>query len=337
MGELYVLKGSPADIGKAYGSVLKHCFPEQVNAFINEGLAKHGWLDLSKLRIQAERLLASLPTHYLEEIEAFAEGVGLSLTRVAEWHAEYLARKGCSTVVAFPDGIGWTGHNTDYADFGAHQWGCTVVIEKPGRLPFMHFPLRGDLYAFQGVNRALLWVHTNWLPDLSTSVEGPCCWPYLFFVREVLEVCSNLDDVEKLLGCCARDSGLALTVIDGKSDEGAIFECTRSSHKRLPMENDVLLVTNHFRDGKSASESDSHHENSTRRLARLRSLVSKSCPASVADFTGILGDPNVEQAGAFSGTIQSVVACPGKQKIWLSQGCFPAASQGEFKEVAWPW
>ena len=337
MGQAFHLNGDPEEIGRAYGRALRGVFPAQATSFLEKGLAEHGLLDLRLLRVKAGELLDSLPEHFVREMRGFAEGVGLPLERVAEWHAEYMARTSCSTLVTFPEGVAWAGHNADYADFGTHKWGCTVIIEKRGRIPIMHFPLPGDLFAYQGVNREQLWLHVNWLPapDVPKGTAGSM--PYLFFVREALETCRSIPDVENLLASHCRDSGMALTVIDGKTDEAAIFECTCSTHGRLQPECEALLATNHYRCGKTSEESDSHYDDSARRLARTRSLVSEGRPSCMRDFVGILSDPAIEGTGWFSGTIMSLVACPGRKLIWLSQGAYPAASRGKFRKVEWPW
>ena len=337
MSEVITVKGSPREIGWSYGLQVRDCFADQARTFLEDGLARHGLLDLDRLRAAALRLIDLLPAHYVEEMQGFADAVGLPIVRVAEWHAEYEARRGCSTVVAFVDGEPWVAHNTDYADFGMHRWGCTVVIEADGRTPIMHCSSRGDLFAYQGINRDRLCIITNWLPAPDSPTDASPWFPWLFLVREALETCRTIADVDDLLAAHDRDSGIALTVIDGKTSEAAIFECTCRTHQRLPMDDGHLLVTNHYSSGRSSAESNSHYENSTLRLRRLRELVHLRDTRTLAGFTAILSDPGIERKGEWSGTIQSLVACPGRRETWVSQGAYPAASRGTFREAPWPW
>jgi hypothetical protein len=335
--DIFHLAGEPRERGISYGRSLKEIFPRQFTLWIDKGMAAHGILDRERLTQEAHRFLDKLPRHFVEELEGFAKGAQVPVLHVAAWQCEYLARTGCSTLVTQPDGIPWVGHTVDYDNFGAHQWACVVIVDASDsvRLPFMHFPIRGDLGVYQGVNAARLWLHTNYLP----AIDVPCrpSLPWLFWVREALETCTSLADIEAFLNTYDRDTGVALTAIDGKTNEATIFECSRSTFRRLPAQAQALSVTNHAQSGGTEEAFLPPSVGSLRRLARLQELVTHHMPCQEEDFVQILSDPKVEQRGEWLGTVQAVIACPSSRKVWYAAGHYPAASQGQFTSISWPW
>ena len=61
-----------------------------------------------------------------------------------------------------------------------------------------------------GVNRERLWLHMNGFPTRAAHPAGKKpVLPYVFVIREALEVCGSLDDVEVLLERFDRDNGMA--------------------------------------------------------------------------------------------------------------------------------
>jgi hypothetical protein len=54
------------------------------------------------------------------------------------------------------------------------------------------------------------------------------------------------------------------------------------------------------------------------------------------DLVGILKDPQIEQAGEEFGTVFSNIVCPSAKEIWSTFGGYPAASQGAWARIPWP-
>jgi len=210
-----------------------------------------------------------------------------------------------------------------------------INTSDPSRLSIMHFPIRGDLGVYQGVNAERLWVNTNYLPATDTPCRPQL--PWLFFVRETLETCISISDVETMLQTYDRDTGVALTVIDGKTNEAEIFECSRSTYRRVPAIEQTLYATNHAQSKYMQGTFQSPTSGSLRRLARLKELVTQHMPYRLEDMIHILSDPDIEQREEWSGTIQALIACPSYRKFWFATGYYPAASQGRFISISWPW
>ena len=47
--------------------------------------------------------------------------------------------------------------------------------------------------------------------------DEPRSLPYVFVIREALETCASLDDVEAMLAGGVRDGGMAVYAVDGKT------------------------------------------------------------------------------------------------------------------------
>src|SRR5262245_63608603 len=69
--------------------------------------------------------------------------------------------------------------------------------------------------------------------------------PMLFLFRKILEECTTLDEVEKVLKDHKRTTWFCLTVCDAKG--GCVFEVTPRNVVRRTAEKDVCCCTNHFR------------------------------------------------------------------------------------------
>jgi len=51
----------------------------------------------------------------------------------------------------------------------------------------------------------------------------------------------------------------------------------------------------------------------------------------------VLADPEVEGRGEDSGTVYANVVCPSAGEVWYTLGGYPAASQGNWQRLEWPW
>lgn len=330
----YLFRGSSYEIGWKHGQAIRDVFPAQIQMYLDEGMFKYGTRDKNKVIASANSFINSLPEHFQEELYAFAEGAGVPLEQVALWHCEYLGM--CSTLVSFPNSIAWTGHNVDYATFNSYQWSCTMVMERKGRIPILNLALCGDLHSYQGVNKSQLWIHSNWLPADDQPAANKRTIPWLFFLREALETCETIAEVESLLSSCNRDTGVALTVIDGKTNNAVIFECSHSNYNVLYPNNNMLLITNRVSETMKDT-SDQINSTSWKRYKRMQELTASKYPVNIDDFINILSDAEVEQRGIYEGTFQSVIAAPALKEIWLACDAYPAASQGTYQKVPWPW
>ena len=214
--------------------------------------------------------------------------------------------------------------------------------EVEGRLPTAIFGLEAAVFAGTGINGSRLWLHYNWLPANDEPGDDEAGWPAFVWLREALETCRTIDDLEALLGKIHRDGGMILFAVDGKSEAFGLFECGRSRHVRRERRADWIVGTNHPCELTSRGLRDADTAASQRRYWRLEALAGEVCgkPGGVTlpdDLIGLLADPEVEARGADFDTVYANVACPGRRAIWYTFGGYPAASTGAWRQLAWPW
>jgi hypothetical protein len=329
--------GTPREIGLAAGRALGPRLAATIERYIRERPQDPAELDVEELRRGALPWLRSLPARFQEELEGLAEGAGLPLQRVAEWEfVELCVRDGCSGLIGRIGGHAWVARNNDF--FIADLWGHATIREVAGRIPTISFGLEGDVFTATGVNRERLWLHLQALvaPD-APRPDRPHLASWIL-LPELLETCATIAEVEACLAGTDRDDGVLLFAVDGKTDEFAILECECSRYIRRPVEASWVVGTNHpcvLVDPVPDDGSLSRHE----RMAVLATdLHLRELPAKPpGDLVAILADAAVERRGPGVTTVYAAVACPSTGELWFTFGGAPAASQGVWQQLPWPW
>lgn len=327
------VSGSPYRAGLALGRALKDDLENAISGLIDRGLRAAGMLDEAKLRLGAQEWFGDVPRRYREEMKGVAAGSGVPTRRIVEYHYCGYAVRSCSSICRAVNGEAWAGHTNDWYRFGSY---AAVVRAIDGRIPILTFGWKGDVCATVGINKQKLWMHTNGLPATDEMTGAKPWMPGFFLVREALETCSSVDEVEHFLDRVERDDAMALYVVDGKTQEFTLFECQRSAHQRIAPRNGQLLGTNHSIAGQvpEAAAGGSSHS----RLRRIRELMpfsmGKRMPEAIIE---VLADRQVEEDSPHYGTVFGNVACPGKGMIWFACDAFPAASKGTWRRVNWAW
>ena len=60
-------------------------------------------------------------------------------------------------------------------------------------------------------------------------------------------------------------------------------------------------------------------------------------PRLPSDLIAILASDGVERHGNRFSTVYATVACPNTGQTWFTFGGWPAASNGDWQPVPWPW
>jgi len=329
------LKGSPREIGIVNGRFLGKRLEENINRYI-QGRPRHPEI-LDRVQLQAEALpfLHRLPLRFQEELQGMSEGAGIPLQRIAEWVAvEQCVHDSCSGLITSIGGHAWVARNNDFRVPDA--WGYVTIREVNNRIPTISFGMEGDVFTATGMNREQLWIHSQFLPVDDTPQPNKAHLPGYVILMEALETCVTIRDVENLLKSMDRDSGMLLFIVDGKTNESALLECTCREYSRREPVRGGLIGTNHSCNTKPADV----NESSVRRLERLTELVDRNDWGIVIPPEGlitILADDGVEQRGGDFITVEAAVACPGEKSMWYTLGGYPAASRGNWSGIEWPW
>ena len=332
------LKGTPREIGFNHGRALKDVFEEYIHLYVDAGLQRLNLIDVEKLRRGALPWLGKLPLRFQEEIEGMSDGSGVPLERLAQWwFSESCFLKNCSAFVCEIDGKAWVGRNNDA--WLPDLWGYTIIREVEGRLPTMTFGLQGDVFTTTGVNKEKLWLHANALPTSDAPAPEKPYLDFYVFIPEALETCRTISDVENLLNTVDRIGGMNLFVVDGKTNEFVVFECACSSYARRDPLHGRIVATN-YSCSTSKRISGKAPSTSEHRFDRIETLLEREFPSHLPDdLIRILADTDVEQRREADNfwTVYANVACPNLGLTWFAYGGTPAASQGIWHKIDWPW
>ncbi len=371
--ELFHLPGPPADAGFAHGRSLAHFFEAPFFDAYLASLCVINRVEHGDMFAQAERWLSNLPEHYQVEIDAMASGAKTRTSRVATFLYADIARPTdtrvpdaahqnpaaapasrpdrarhagpmCSAIALELEGRPWVARNCDWLAATLVRGTAAVVHESPGRIPVMALGIKGDIDIDTGVNAERLWLHlhTLYAPGEPRGDRTQISW--LFWAREALETCATLDDLDRFIASTERDRGVIVVAADAKTNQRALFECSRSDHRRIDAAGAPLIATNHPQHKHPDPEraAKSRPGATLARYCALRDLAANSPPEhGPDDLIDLLADPGVEmRTPTYLRTIYSAVADPARGDIWFASGGAdgsPAASTGGWVKAPWLW
>ena len=332
-------KGNPREIGFAAGQLLGDKLAQDINYYI--GSLEHS-KDMDELHSGALPWLRRLPKRFQDEYEGLAEGANIPLQRLAEWaYLEACKSKQCSGAVYLIENHAWVARNNDF--YLPELWGYVTIREVDGRIPTINFPMQGDVFTPTGINKEKLWLHYNYLPVWDNPAPEKPHVPAYVFLTEALEICETIRDVETFLNQMDRDGGMLLFAVDGKNNEFALFDCMCSKYYRREPSDGWIVGTNHYCAVEDLTLGDDEESaNTMNRFRRMESLMhdlatSRTPPDLPADLIRILADDQIERRDDQVITVYSNVACPTTGETWFTFGGHPAASQGNWQKIEWPW
>jgi hypothetical protein len=325
------LTGTPYQIGLTLGEKLGGQLEADIDRYLHQGPGRFCDLDWAALSAGAMDWHRSLPQRYQTELEGMADGSGVPLQRIAEWG--YVDAGGCSGYLRKEGQHLWIGRNNDL--WVPDLWGYAIRRQVNGRLGFISFGMRGEIFAATGLNQAGLWLHYNHLPAF-VPPEGPAWTPYVL-LTEMLETCKNPEEVETVLRTTKRTSGMLVFAAEGRQGTWAVLECSPQEVARLDCPGDFIAGTNHYQALQTPDPPESYAPESVARLRKLEGLLD-ALPASSNPETliRVLAHPGVEQCDDGYGTVYANLCSPTQQKLWFTLGGFPAASQGNWQPIPWP-
>ena len=136
---------------------------------------------------------------------------------------------------------------------------------------------------------------------------------------------------------------MLLFAVDGKTSEFALFECLCSKHVRRAPTEGWIVGTNHYCAFEDLTlGADASSISTLERFSRIESLIRALCVSGTiadlpSDLIRILADDKIERRANELITAYANVACPNTGELWYTFGGFPAASQGNWQRLEWPW
>ena len=367
---LVSIPGPARDAGHAHGRLTRELFEPAFCEQYVQSLCAINRVERRDMTSQAERWLSQLPLHHQEEIDGMAAGARVPLIRVTELLYADIARATdtsdqpfdparpserppepvpngpmCSAMITPPARTNspWIARNCDWLKAILVRGTSAVHHALPNRIPVLAVGINGDIDIDTGMNAEGLWLHlhTLYAPGDPKGDRTRISW--LFWAREALELCATLDELERFIESTERDRGVIAIAADGKTGETALFECSKSDHRRIDGNGDILLATNHPQHKHPDAErvGRSRPGSTIARYGGLRDLVDRQPPERLPeDLIGVLGHESVEmRTPTHLRTIYSAVADPATRRIWFAAGTAdgkPAASTGSWESVPMP-
>ena len=331
------LHGSPYQAGFQAGQTLGHRLEANIARYQRQRHIKSLSENLVSLQTGALPWLRRLPERFQAELEGMAAGSGLPLQRLAEWvYLEALLASDCSGFFFKNEGNLWVARNND--TFVPEMWGYAVQRAIEGRIPTLTFGMEGDIFTPTGINRERIWLHHQYLPSSERPHPGANAFPGYIWLPVMLESCRSLWEVEQFLTQHELSEGMILFAGDGKTGECAVYECTCTGFRRCKTKGIWLAATNHAcllsSQPDAAPASLARLKTIETRLAELEKYTALQLPG---DLIAILADEAVERRGTRFATACANAACLTTAELWYTFGGLPAASQGKWQRLDWPW
>ncbi|TVQ50430.1 MAG: hypothetical protein EA377_14325, partial [Phycisphaerales bacterium] len=284
---MFVLKGSPGEIGFTHGRLVRHLFNELRQPYL-DAVQRVNRYDEGGLTERALDWVADLPVHVQEEIDGMAVGAEVPVGHVADVlfadiatsETNPAAAPMCSGVMLPVDRRPWIARNCDWLIATLMRGTSVVVHDLPGRIPCLGMGINGDIDVDTGMNAERLWLHVHTLPAMDRARSDRPIISWLFWVREALETCATLEEIEAMLERVDRDRGMLLFAAEGRTGRSALYECARSTFRRIDSPDGVTIATNHCaHQHPDAQRLERSRPGSTlRRYGRLRELMADRRP-----------------------------------------------------------
>ena len=328
------ISGTPYHVGRTLGQHLKDQLARDIDHYISAGPVKFGELDPASLNRGAMDWFETLPERFRREMEGVAEGSGVPLQKIALWgFADVGGRMGCSSFILRSQGETWIGRNNDL--WVPDLWGYAIQRQITGRLGTLTFGMRGEIFAATGLNEAGLWLHYNWLPAFDLPA-GDAHTPFVV-LTDILETCTNIDQVESRLKTTKRNGGMLIFASEGQSDACTMLECACQAVSRKDCDNGFLAGTNHYQSLPTPQPPSVYAPASVARLEKMTHLLAKLRPSpGPKGLIRILADPGVEQHQEDYGTVYANLCSTTARQLWFTFGGYPAASRGNWQKMPWP-
>jgi len=217
-----LLKGSPEEVGKAHGELLKaesgRCIDSVLYTFGTAQTIRTGRWFRSDLEAAYKRLAPHIPERHKRETRAMAAALDLDPELVEAlnvfpelFHCSGFAVFGKATA----DGKLYHGRVLDYmTTIGLQDSATTFIVNVDGHIPFANVGYAGFIGSVSGMN-----AESISLGEMGGKGEGQ--WdgvPMATLMRRALEECSTLDEVMDLWKNSPRTCEYYYVFADGKTN-----------------------------------------------------------------------------------------------------------------------
>lgn len=306
------LRGTPEEMGKAYGAALR-------------GLAPLPWdPGMDELALACEKEVLKSTPEYVVEMEATAEAAGIdprifkNFTMCAPLQQTLPS---CSVVAVLPErsaeGKTLVGRNYDF----------DYAISLDSAETYFTYPAQGyahigncDIWVGRedGLNEAGLFVamSATFLPGVQPGLT------FWFVVRALLERCATVEEAQRWIASVPHAQSRNFMLADANT--ALVVEASTEGVRTRTAEDGILVMTNHPIHPDWAGRAHFQPDDSQARFDRLVDLPTEKVQRH--DLTRALND-RASGVCAFSrwekstyGTIWSIIACPEDRMLAIAPG-----------------
>ncbi len=256
------LKGSPAEIGKAEGYLLKEQIKALHSSFLKKAVKRTAMFlgrdpeVVQKLVLEkVGKARASIPKPFMEELAGISSATGLPLSDVvlANLLPEILPRVFCTTFFIskerMEDKAPLFGRNLDYPPVGGiERYGLVIVYSGKGKKAVASFTFPGLIGVVTGMNRDGLCGATMDVISGARKINTGSI-PRFMFYRLLLSECTLVEEVKEKIKGRKCLSGGNFMVVDAKGNAMVLESPGDMWVIRYPS-NHMLYSTNHFHSSK---------------------------------------------------------------------------------------
>ncbi|MBM3238518.1 tetratricopeptide repeat protein [Candidatus Poribacteria bacterium] len=351
------LKGSPYDMGYQQGMLIKDGMGMMTEADAHQifGLDEQ---TLPQIQEATKRIDKFIPEEYREQMRGLADALEISYDEILLWNtlADVMMAHNCTNFLAFgkatADGKVIHGANLEFGydivtnrmmtNNGNMAW---LVVYEPddGHKFAMVTPVPMMVWGYYGINDAGLTSSLTQLPAKDNTIEG---MPTMMLLRKVIQYADSVPNALKIVQETPRAWGASMMFADGKTNQGAVIECSATQHVIREPVDEALVATNRMADKKlyeameKGALSDDFEKGMSLREQRygqmFKTNVGKIDVSKAVDFLRDHLDLSTGKntisfpvAIGSAGIVSSVVFRPADFNFWVARGAVPMV-YGEF-------
>jgi hypothetical protein len=340
----YVLHlwGSPEEMGRAHGTLLKDQIKDLVQRYLFDGVVKGSGVPWETLVLVARNYEAGMPGDFKTELHGIAEGAGVSYEAVLVGQlimdlAAVAASMpvGCSSFIAKGGAASGEavihGANLEWGDYdNALRDNLAIIFYEPSDgNKFISLSYAGGAGVLIGMNEKHI-ANSVGVVNAGYSLGGRAATVNL---RKMLQYSNNLSEAAAYLTESQATCGYAVPVSCGSPEGLFVMEiCPGHYKKREAGTVEALVATNHFiSDEMRPYQIGSAPTASISRFDRLSELVAQSYSSiSESLAKSFMSDRN-EPSGDYINSnyvIYSAVLLPKDLAFWVAKG--PVSSEASY-------
>jgi hypothetical protein len=317
------LRGSPADMGRQHGQLLRLTIQRVIRDVIDNGA---GATDLKRLVRGAMIMERYLPADFRAEFKALAAAAHVDYPRLValQLFGDVARGQQCTSYAAFgpatATGECICGRNMDYWDYGASRYAAILINYRPSHgHAFVTCSWAGIINGWTALNHHGLFCCNNSAYGGVDSLEGlSTC----FMVRKVAQFAATVEQGVDLVRRTPRACGTNLLIAGGHPPDAAVVEYDHNQVAVRQAARGYVLADNSFRKlGRFGRADDEVYLGS--RYGTLHGLLRDN-------YGRIDRSMNFARAPGVpirSMNLHSALVFPGDRTMYVSMGRVPAADQ----------